>query len=268
MCFQVSRTLSFVVNTTLVAASVYEAKCATVPIGFCVRFGGGWGPKPLPPEPLASDYPYPSWRSAVAIGSAIPRSEPPGGHPLFALPPWIIVPVDLSLIFGLISGCLPLTNFGPPRVFYFPGALHIWGGFPYSAPGEAPDARLATGHGNSLPTCAPTYLPTSLSTYLLTYLYIPAYLTTYLPTYLPARLPSCLPSHLPTCWRAEWKSGFSTLQEVQEFIKISGSWMGAEWKRGGGGQGFSHLFEKKKRINNNIFTLFWGPRFARVSLGE
>ena len=50
----------------------------------------------------ASDWspPYPSWRPAVAIGSAIPRSEPRGGHPLPGLPPWIVVSVDLSLIFG------------------------------------------------------------------------------------------------------------------------------------------------------------------------
>ena len=75
----------------------------------------------------ASDWspPYPSWRPAVAIGSAIPRSEPLGGHPLPGLPPWIVVSVKLLLIFGLVWGCLPLASFGPPRVFYFSGALHI-----------------------------------------------------------------------------------------------------------------------------------------------
>ena len=38
------------------------------------------------------------------------------------------------------------ASFGPPRVFYFPSAHHIWCVFPYLPPGEAPDGRLATSH--------------------------------------------------------------------------------------------------------------------------
>jgi len=33
------------------------------------------------------------------------------------------------------------ASFGPPRVFYFPGTLHIWWAFPYPPTGEAPDGR-------------------------------------------------------------------------------------------------------------------------------
>ena len=39
------------------------------------------------------------------------------------------------------------ASFGPPRVFYFPGTRHIWWAFSYLPPGEAPDRRLATSHG-------------------------------------------------------------------------------------------------------------------------
>ena len=39
------------------------------------------------------------------------------------------------------------TGFGLPRVFYFPGTLHIWRAFPYQPPGEAPDGRPVTPHG-------------------------------------------------------------------------------------------------------------------------
>ena len=40
------------------------------------------------------------------------------------------------------------ATFGSSRVSYFPGTHHIWRAFPYSPPGEAPDVRLATPHGD------------------------------------------------------------------------------------------------------------------------
>ena len=39
------------------------------------------------------------------------------------------------------------TGFGLPRVFYFPGTLHIWRAFPYPPRGEAPDGRPVTPRG-------------------------------------------------------------------------------------------------------------------------
>ncbi len=38
------------------------------------------------------------------------------------------------------------SDFGPPRVFDFPGTYHIWWAFPYPPPGEALDGRSATPH--------------------------------------------------------------------------------------------------------------------------
>ena len=212
MCFQVSRTLSFVINI------IHRADRVLFEVRRRLRA------QTVTTEPVASDSPpYPSWRPAVAIGSAIPRSERPGGYPLSGKPPWIVVSVDLSLIFGLISGCLPLANFCSLRVFYFPGIFHIWRAFPYPPPGKAPDARLATWLGTLLPTCLPAYLP--------------AYLSVYLPAYLPASL------------SAECKIGFSTLQEAATMYLNYGRLKGTEGKPRGSQRGWDfHNFLKKKNL--------------------
>jgi hypothetical protein len=48
-----------------------------------------------------------------------------------------------SLRYASIKLQCSITGFGPPRIFYFPGTLHIWWEFPY----PPPDGRLATPHG-------------------------------------------------------------------------------------------------------------------------
>ena len=71
-----------------------------------------------------------------------------GGMPLTAF--W-----EAALNFGKGSLAFVVTStscktadsdFGPPRVFDFPGTYHIWWAFPYPPPGEALDGRSETPH--------------------------------------------------------------------------------------------------------------------------
>jgi hypothetical protein len=46
-------------------------------------------------------------------------------------------------------------SYDPPRVFYFPGTLHIWWAFPYPPPGEAPGGsiRYISGYRSNFTAC-------------------------------------------------------------------------------------------------------------------